>query len=325
MKFKKGFSLVEVMIALVIVGGLSAILGKLILNSVKGQKGISQKADMLDTANLVRYVMQNSKMCGCNLGNAVTIPEHPTSSTEVTLARISTFDPNVAGCTLSGASLFETNEKTQTGLKITSLKIVDIRQIGSGDYLGKLEILGKKSEGNTGGFEVRDSIPLRLTSGAVSGGNVTLTGCKAPGVDGIAPDPLKLAGFECNETFGDPGSTPPAADEVYVMKGFRSNGTPHCVKVKSPPLLCKCCIGAIAGDLPGSIQVLKNTVASYRNFQCQWDRTVNPIAFTYQDTVGIKGTSCSVAYNDAGSDGGLFVRDCDDGTGWQSATNTYVP
>ena len=325
MNLRFGFSLIEVMIGLVLVGGLSALLGKVIIQSVRGQKGISQKADMLDTTNLIRYILQNSKMCGCNLGTSAVIPQVPTNTTSVTLNRISTFDPNVSGCTLSGASLIETDEKTLSGLIITSIKLNDFRQLGVGEYLAKLEIKGKKAEGSLGGTEVRDTIPLRILSGAPSGGNVTLSGCKSPGVDGIAPDPLKLANFDCSELYGDTGATPAAADEIYVMKGFRSNGTPRCVKVKSPPPLCKCCIGAIAGDLPNSIQDLKNTVASYRNFQCMWDRTVNPIPFSYVDTVGVKGTSCSIAYNDAGSDAGLFVRDCDDGTGWQSATNTFIP
>lgn len=136
---QKGFSLIEVMVAGVIMGIISLALMSMISNQRQELKSIGEKMLAFDVQSLVQRTMINSEYCGCAF-NGKTF-----DSTKKNWNSFPTDFPlgYGAGCAATATSNIKVGSPVLSStVKVKSLTMENINEIiaGSGNYVGQLTI-----------------------------------------------------------------------------------------------------------------------------------------------------------------------------------------
>lgn len=308
---KTGFSLIQVMVGVVIVGFLSVVLSKVLTNSFKSSAQVSQSSTLNDTANLVRLSLSNTDNCRCNFKNVV-IPAASIATTSASLTSLKVFTNPDANCAGTTSPLLDVNQSID-GLTFSSFKLSGIKQFSSTKAIGTFELSAKRS---ADGRQVTKQISIGLDLQA-QGANYTISSCFMPG--------QLLTNLQCSEALSPSGGTAAKSGEAWVVNGFDSFGMPTCIKVQKVIPMCGCCVGAVSGQMPSSITTAKNLSKTYYSQNCTWWRNSNYFGIVGPRSIGIKGTSCTDDGGDGGTFSGVYIANCDDGSGFNTTTNTYTP
>ncbi len=171
MRNEKGFSIIEAMVAAVIiaitVGGLSTLMAA----QLKASQAITHGLDILDLRSQLQTVLANSQNCGCQL--------NPDLSTDDANDPNLTFDPTVidgsntlnlrsirAGCSATSPMIVQANQNLGNGFQITSLDFAELRPTGSpNQWQGTWRVSIADTNGNAiRGFEHHQVVNTRLVS-----------------------------------------------------------------------------------------------------------------------------------------------------------------
>lgn len=174
---KKGFSLIEILVAVGIVSIVGFALTTLFISTQKQNKFIEQKLEKVELEQSIVKLLSDNSTCSCLLNG----PAWSTGTTEINLASLKN------GC--SGNDLIQASQpiNPNSQIRIDTIKIKDISDVGSGMISGVIEIKLKdtiqpmKPIVISGQSFITDNVatPTKITSclgGSINSGNAIACG-----------------------------------------------------------------------------------------------------------------------------------------------------
>jgi hypothetical protein len=172
-KQKQGFSLVQVLVAAVLVGLIAITLSQVLNLSFKGQKSVVQSSEFQNTVTLIKLALSDPSRCPLALQNASgvkVVPPNPNSTTfdvgDIPIEKIAV-----------GASVIADLAAVNPPVKITDMRL---KQVINGNpntglpYTMMLRIEGSKGAGALGGSGMQTEIPISVTIQPLVSPQITL-------------------------------------------------------------------------------------------------------------------------------------------------------
>lgn len=225
-----GFSLVSVLIYSVILGGLSVVFSKMLINSNKSAKSVSNRSEFLDLTQLIRLMSFQGDRCnGAFVGVDGTEIKYQETVGGYDLLRI---EP--ANDTGSGKSTLV--DKATSKLNVFRMRphspVGATKSFSESRYAVVVEI-ETPSAGTIGARSFKNEIPLVIET-AIDG---TIIRCSDP--ESITVAKICTAfGFDINPDTGQCGTFVQSVDcaaEGKLVTGIDSSGLPICGLLPPPP------------------------------------------------------------------------------------------
>jgi type II secretory pathway pseudopilin PulG len=324
-RFSKGFSLIQILVAIGLMGLLGYIASTAFVNMSRQTAHMFRKSELVDLRNQLMLSLSNPQTCACHLAadNASRLTEAADSteldidSTDMSGAQTINLKALFDSCDPNSKAL-EVGQRTSAGSVIAAIKLINLKpvfpsQTNPAEWRAQWTI------------ELADPLykPLKIEQRVFLD---TTTPAATRKIKACAS--ANLASMQCSGSYANPPtSAPPPPGKGYAVIGFTPTGEPICSLVDMPPPTCYCCAGAAPPDYASSISNMQQygcgAAGCYRSQNCRWWRTDNPNAAAYGSAQGVAGQPCSIGSNDS-SVPGRFVRDCADGKGWNSSTNSWT-
>ena len=137
-----GFSLIEIMVAAVILSIISLAISTILISSSKQQMVLEDKLAALSSMNLVQSVFLNSEKCTCNLRPAD--PNLPGTlrfnSLDTSGGQSITYTDFKTNCAVGSTDLISVGDKLSPRTQITSISYENLKPVSSGssEWIGDL-------------------------------------------------------------------------------------------------------------------------------------------------------------------------------------------
>lgn len=165
---QRGSMIIQVLIAGGLMAGLSLTIASMYAQQNKQIKQMEQKSETIDIKNEILLSLANPHICACNLNPSKLLPagsgtaiQFNSSPAELDL----TANGLRADCEASVDPFLASDKKTQSGLKIDSIKVTSLNRVGvTTDWNGHLEV-----DFSGSAIKLRKiSMPISVESTAVS-------------------------------------------------------------------------------------------------------------------------------------------------------------
>lgn len=212
----RGFTMIEALAAVAIVGVLVLVFSNLTMTTLKTQKGIALTDDLSNTIQLVRMNLRKSAVCQVNIPhlNPQTFDRTALNGLTLNMARITALDGTPL---VTSNSALPNRPGSMVQIRVQNLREV----IPNSDYMGDLAFFLQKGPGVMGAQDIVRTLPILFNTTAA--GNIqTITGCSALDSSVTSQDIAMIERQVCESmsgtwTPGDPGTcTPPSLNAAQV-------------------------------------------------------------------------------------------------------------
>ncbi|MCM2279235.1 MAG: hypothetical protein NDJ89_14255 [Oligoflexia bacterium] len=217
----EGFSLVQVLIGMGLLGVLGLLFAQITTQSLKGQSAVRGSSELNHLVDQVTLVLQNPTVCSSNLTAANLSSVSFDSSSGALPGQVITINRITLP---SGSVIAEPGMKISSGLVLMKLELRGFQELSAGThYLAMVRLEAKREQNSAIGSPIltRD-VPLTLATHIVSGTTAQIDQCGSGGT---------LAKLLCESTMGgvyDPAPPPGAPScrlkihsKWYVSAGVR--------------------------------------------------------------------------------------------------------
>jgi len=218
----QGFSLVQIMIATVIMGVLAMAFSQMMNNSSKAQKTIAQSFEFQNIAALINMSLKDPAKCPLALQDAAgnqVVPTSPNATTfdvaDIPIARIKVGSSVIADTTASVGGV------AISGMSLTQVLPGNPNTLAP--YTMKLRILASKGGGSYGGATITTDLPISVTISSML--SPVIASCSTYGGGGAAANDQKTFVAVGTSDIALPGASPwTDLDDLVVPLQHSSTG-----------------------------------------------------------------------------------------------------
>lgn len=179
MMSSKGFSLVQVLIAIAISGILLVSITEMINMSIRLERSININSDINDTISLIRMYLQKPSLCTIAMGGG---------SQRYNAQNFSIYDPTDTPAPNSPRKVLASAGMTKNGWTVQTVSIDSTNAVNPGNWVGSIQLtINRNSYIAVGGSVTKRSIPIELSTDAT--GNII--NCSSLGL-GVGGSQFKL-------------------------------------------------------------------------------------------------------------------------------------
>jgi prepilin-type N-terminal cleavage/methylation domain-containing protein len=159
MRGQAGFSLVEVLIALALVGGLSLGIASVVDMSVKAERTAAMSADHLELINVIRQIMSVPSSCTANLGLLPLDTTPPHSPGPVTIMYTK---PDLAHAGVAVKDKPIVTNGRYGKIRVNRMEILPYADLTSDVWLVKVRVIGEKTGSFLGGKDLIGEVSAQV-------------------------------------------------------------------------------------------------------------------------------------------------------------------